>query len=207
MFRPWVGENYGADDLPIGSKRLLILGESHHSQEHPVGTLVPDMTVDVVSYYQTGPWVPWMRTLDNAAAAIAGKSKRELGRAGVNAIWDQIAFYNYVPVVAASGSRSRPTGEHFEMGAEPFRQLLVDLSPRAIIVCGYELWARIVPHHAQAYTENPWRPETSFAELGPRKIPALRMVHPSTAFSPARWAPQIADLLAKAEGAPAGAPA
>lgn len=195
MFKPWVGEHFGSPDHPLGSKRLLVLGESHHSRTHPVGSLHPTMTVDTVNHFRTAERASWMRTFDNIAAAIAGRSKPQLGRAGVNAIWDQIAFYNYVPVVAAPASRNRPSVDYFALGAEPFRTMLDALQPRAIVVCGYELWARIIPRHASDYTDNAWHPSTPFASIGERRVPALRMVHPSTAYSPSRWSPLIADLM------------
>lgn len=197
MFTPWVGQEFGNPENNLGLKRILVLGESHHSDQHELGALVPNMTTDVFQWYLQGPWAPWMRTFDNAAAAVAGQSKRVLGRSGVNAVWNQMAFYNYVPVVAAPGSRHRPPAEYFDRGVEPFRSVLETLRPGAIIVCGYELWARIIPHHTEAYVDNPWRPSSPFAQIGSLKIPALRMVHPSTAFSPAQWTPRIQDLFSR----------
>lgn len=141
MFCPWVGERYGSSGSLLSAKRLLILGESHHSDGHPAGTVVPEMTKDVLRIYRKEKWVPWMRTFDNAAAAVTGKPKAELGRDGVNSFWDQVAFYNYVPVVAARSSRIPPSAEHFQLGAEPFESLLDELKPGAILVWGYRLWA------------------------------------------------------------------
>ena len=179
----------------LASKRLLVLGESHHADGYPIGTVVPDMTLDVFDAYRTGPWVPWMRTFDNVAAAVTGQRKAELGAAGVRAFWDDVAFYNYVPVVAASAARQRPIPAHFAAGADPFRRLLQEHQPEVVIVCGYALWGRMIPSHAVGYTANPWRPTTHFARIGDARIPALRMVHPSTAFSPPRWTPLINQLL------------
>ncbi|KFC65280.1 hypothetical protein FG93_04821 [Bosea sp. LC85] len=117
MFTQWVGPQFGAVERALASKRLLVVGESHHAEEHPVGSVVPNMTLDVFKQYRTGPWAPWMRTFDNIAAAVNGRSKTELGREGFNGIWDEIAFYNYIPVVAASAARQRPSPDHFAAGA------------------------------------------------------------------------------------------
>lgn len=35
MFVPWVGERFDSEG-PLASLRLLILGESHHAEEHEV---------------------------------------------------------------------------------------------------------------------------------------------------------------------------
>lgn len=195
MFHPWIGTQFGSADSHISSKRLLVLGESHHAEEHPIGAIVPNMTRDVFDMYRSGPWYRWMRTFDNIAAAVTGRRKADLGAAGVRAFWDEVAFYNYVPVVAASAARQRPSPAHFGRGEEPFRRLLAELHPGAVIVCGYDLWARMIRTHAPGYADNPWRPASCFARLGEADIPALRMVHPSTAFSPPRWTPLIRDLL------------
>ncbi len=195
MFTPWVGSRFGTAGSPLASKRLLVLGESHHAEEHPVGAVVPSMTRDVFWKYRNEPWCRWMRTFDNIAAAVTGVKKSEVGVAGVHAFWDQVAFYNYVPVVAAGAARQRPMPAQFKAGDEPFRLQLAELQPGAVIVCGYELWARMTAVHAQQYADDPWRPSSAFARLGEARIPALRMVHPSTAFSPRRWTPLIRELL------------
>lgn len=198
MFTPWVGSEFGNAGKPLAAKRLLVLGESHYSDEHELGSYEPGMTLDVVGRYRTGKRETWMRTFDNLAAAIAGQSKRIIGRDGVNAIWEQIAFYNYVPVVAASGSRTPPSEAHFALGAPPFEILLDNLRPNAILVCGYRLWARFIPRHASGYADNVWKPSTPFASITERNIPALRMVHPSTGYSPSFWTPFIEELLERA---------
>ncbi len=198
MFTPWVGPESGNSKTPLGEARLLVLGESHYSDHHELGSYEPGMTLDVVARYRTGERERWMRTFDNLAAAIAGSSKRLIGREGVNSIWEQIAFYNYVPVVAASGSRTPPSEAHFALGAPPFEILLENLRPHAILVCGYRLWARFIPRHASDYTDNVWKPSTPFALIGEQKIPALRMAHPSTGYSPSFWTPHITELLDRA---------
>lgn len=124
MFHPWIGSRFGSADSRISSKRLLVLGESHHAEEHPIGAIVPDMTRDVFWKYRNEAWCPWMRTFDNIAAAVTGQRKAELGAAGVRTFWDEVAFYNYVPIVAAGAARQRPAPAHFAAGKEPFRRLL-----------------------------------------------------------------------------------
>ncbi|PZR95162.1 MAG: hypothetical protein DI537_05100 [Stutzerimonas stutzeri] len=155
------------------------------------------MTLDVVQRLLHGNRETWMRTFDNIASAIAGQPKSQLGRAGVNAIWNQIAFYNYVPVVAAHTPGVSPSEQHFAMGAQPFDRLIETLEPLAIIVCGYRLWPRFISNHAVGYTDNLWKPSTPFAAIGTSAIPALRMAHPSIGYSPPAWTALIADLLTK----------
>jgi len=112
------------------------------------------MTRDVFEQYRRGPWNRWMRTLDNVAAAMTGRSKRLLGSDGVRTFWDQVAFYDYVPVVATPYARQAPSSEHAALGAPFFDQLLEELHPGATIVCGYRLWLRMNANHFDGNTDN-----------------------------------------------------
>ncbi|MCV0415152.1 MAG: hypothetical protein K5831_09760 [Brevundimonas sp.] len=198
MFTPWVGPKFGDKDNAIGGFRLLVVGESHHADGpgYEIGTIHPDFTVGVVEAYQSDPWQRWMKTFDNIAAAVGGRSKSEAGREGMNAVWDSIAFYNYIPVIAATAARKElPTQEMFIAGVEPFRRAVATVKPDAIVVAGYRLWDEIVYRHADSEHHRPVdasNPFVPLADVG--GLLALRMIHPSTAFSPSRWHPLIQRL-------------
>eukprot|EP01035_Chromulina_nebulosa_P041834 gene41834-56648_t len=136
MFDPWVGDSYGQTKLLRG-KRILVVGESHHASDHPVGEMVPQMTKAVVAKYRaTQERGAWMRTFDNIAWALSGRSRIELARddyRGEFEVWRSIAFYNYIPVILAEGPRGkRPTSELFASGREPFEKVLTELQPDVI---------------------------------------------------------------------------
>ena len=100
MFEPWVGEQYGKPGNVLGGGRLLVLGESHYTHDAAqVGTSEPDGTKDAVGDYA----LPHnQKTFRNITAVLAGKAPRELSLPEVEAIWNAIAFYNYVPTYVAS---------------------------------------------------------------------------------------------------------
>ena len=199
MFLPWIGPDFGKRGNALNGKRLLVVAESHHASgpEHAIGTTVPDFTIGVVETYKTEPREGWMRTFDNIAAAISDRSKPELGREGVNRIWDSIAFYNYVPVFAATAARQRPTVEMFRLGEQPFRRAVDQVKPDAILVGGYRTWDWLIYHQADPIHHKPVDPAQPFIPLARvGGLTAMRMKHPSTAFSPAEWRPFIRRLLA-----------
>ena len=200
MFLPWIGPDFGKANNPIGGRRLMVVAESHHADgaNHAIGTTDPDFTVGVVETYKSCPREGWMRTFDNIAAAIGERSKPELGRDGVNAIWDAIAFYNYVPVFAATAARQRPTIEMFRLGQEPFRRAVDMVQPEVVLVAGYAVWDWVVYHQAETEFHKPVDPAAPFAPLSKvGGLTAMRMKHPSTAFSPTAWRPLIRRLLAR----------
>ena len=200
MFQPWIGDKYAEPGNGFGGKRVLVVGESHHAEEHAPGSVVPDMTREVMRIYASGKRERWMRTLDNVAWAVSGKSRWELEREGNRGefrVWKSMAFYNYVPVVLAGSARShRPSNDQFRSGTEPFERVLLDLKPDVLIVCGYGLFPWVVRNHYPDFTGDPWRFVGEWADFPRgRPIRAVRMIHPSTAFSPKRWHPVIRRAL------------
>lgn len=192
MFKPWVGASYGASDL-FGGKRILVVGESHHSREHPLGSVVPDLTQRVMAHYRASQARGmWMRTLDNVAWALSGKSRYQLSNVnhrGEYDVWDKIAFYNYIPVVLAEGARDkRPTPEHYLMAVEPFDMVLKELLPEILIISGYGLLPWLIKAHWPNAIEKPWDFKGDFVDVASyTRLRVIRMIHPSSGFSHARW--------------------
>ncbi len=180
---------------------MLVLGESHHSREHPVGSVVPNLTHQVMqAYAETQERGAWMRTLDNFAWALSGKSRWQLASAvhrGEFDVWRSVAFYNYIPVVLAESSRKdRPSTDHYLQAQEPFRRVLDQLKPELVLVWGYELFPRILAGHWKHSVEKPWSFSGDFVDVcDPHRLRLVRMLHPSTGFSHTRWHAVISDAV------------
>ncbi|AWC25280.1 hypothetical protein CO731_04775 [Aminobacter sp. MSH1] len=200
MFQPWIGDSYDAPDNMFDGKRVLVIGESHYASEHEIGSIVPDMTNDVMRMYASGKRERWMRTLDNVAWTVSGKGRGELereGKRGEFSVWNSMAFYNYIPVVLADDARSdRPTAELFRSGMEPFEKVILKHQPDILVICGYGLFPWIISNHYSECAGDPWSFRGEWIDI-PRQQPirAVRMIHPSTAFSPKKWNPVIRRAL------------
>ena len=200
MFEPWVGNSFGSSEL-LGGKRILVVGESHHSLEHPKGIVVPDLTKSVMEYYGNSQMRgKWMRTLDNVAWALSGKSRQNLAKTthrGEFDVWQAVAFYNYIPVILTDGPRNgRPTNEHFQMAIAPFKKVLAQLKPEALIVCGYGLFPHIVRNHWPHLIDKPWEFKGHFVDVKQHSnLRVIRMVHPSTGFSHVHWHKVITEAI------------
>ncbi|WP_457940823.1 hypothetical protein [Mesorhizobium sp. 10J20-29] len=194
MFTPWVGNKFGSGNDPIGAKRILVVGESHYDDyEERVGQEVPEMTRDAMRLYESRPaGKRWVRTFDNVAWAVSGKNRIELeanGKRGELDVWNSLAFYNYIPVVLAKSARStRPTSQQFRDGQRHFETVLSEVRPQILLVCGYELFPWVIRNHYAGYDGDPWSFTGEWIDL-PHQPPvrAVRMLHPSAAFSSKTW--------------------
>lgn len=188
MFLPWVGKAY---ENGIDGKRVLVVGESHYSDIHETRKPVPDMTVSVMTEYMAGIRKNHTRTLDNLAWAVSGKGPYELrneGKRGEFEIWQQLGFYNYIPVVLTDGpQRDRPDKDLFISGKEPFENVLQNNKPDILIVCGLELFPWLIMNHYPEF-KDPWSFRGDWIDF-PRNNPirAVRIKHPSKFFSHSKW--------------------
>src|SRR5690606_11461910 len=64
---------------------------------------------------------------------------RWLSPAMLAEVYENIAFYNYLPMFAGDWARQRPSPELWEAGQGPFRRVLEDLKPDLVLVLGKEL--------------------------------------------------------------------
>ncbi|UDL92240.1 hypothetical protein LGH82_14025 [Mesorhizobium sp. PAMC28654] len=134
----------------------------------------------------------WTRTLDNVAWAVSGKGPQELanqGKRGEFDIWNQLGFYNYIPVVLANAPQTkRPDRELFSAGKVPFEQVIEKHKPQILIVCGFQLFPWLIRNHYPEYKDDPWTFEGDWIDI-PREGPirAVRMKHPAIGFSHKKW--------------------
>ena len=191
MFEPWVGEQYGKPGNVLGGGRLLVLGESHYTHDAAqVGTSEPDGTKDAVGDYA----LPHnQKTFRNITAVLAGKAPRELSLPEVEAIWNAIAFYNYVPTYVASPSLGgRPSPAQWRAGAAPFRRVLAEHTPDGVLVCGLTTWDWLVydsPGGRDVDTR-------SFEVFPVNGVPCRRIRHPGRGFGWRQGRPVVEALLA-----------
>ncbi len=192
MADPWIGDAFGTSGNELGGIRLLVLGESHYSSKHSVGQVYPPMTHEVMQHYLAGNH---LRFFANVAAAVSGLSQAKAGRSKHYQLWQSMAFYNYIPVTVADSARK--FDERFwELGTQEFEKVLEDLRPDAVVVCGYRLFPRVLRRHVPGFAGDPWKFDRDIVQLGGNSRPlALRMMHPSAAFSAKAWAPKISEML------------
>ena len=189
MFQPWVGTTYGQADNALGGRRLMILGESHHSgAPDAVGTCDPDFTRMVVRELALEGRHPFFAKL---SGLIDGRPRWQISDQENAALWQSLMFYNYVPVIAAAWSREAPTDEMFRAGASLLPQVIAEHKPQAILVCGGRLWWWVLKGIGHPGKPN----ETQFVDL--HGVPAAHIRHPSAGFSYDRWRPVYRELLTR----------
>lgn len=144
----WKGDFYGQDNL-LGGARLFILGEAHYHDKAPVGTLIPEMTNDVVNRYlgdQLGSNATFFRRVERL---VSKRFSEGLTKQERHDFWHSVIFSNYIPVVAGSGPGDRPSEELWNGVAGPeFVENVKRTEAEIVLVCGTELWRRKKFHHA-----------------------------------------------------------
>lgn len=194
MFDPWLRPEFGRADNVLGGVRLLVLGESHYcdgDDAHLVGKFRSGFTTEVVEKYALAEPQRFFTAL---SSLIAGRPKHELSASELGAIWDAVAFYNYVPRCIAKNAR--PNAQEWRDGAAPFRALLAREKPNAVLVCGYDLWWWMVQGASSESLKEPWT--LDFYDV--HGVPCARMQHPSRAFAWQKWRPTLDALMARARG-------
>jgi hypothetical protein len=204
MFEPWIGDLWGRPENLLGGMRLVVLGESHHCDKRPIGSLAPEMTRDVVGAYVNGSLDRGSkRFFTKVAKLVARKPIEQVTQAEMIAIWNSVIFYNYVPRIAANGPGQRPPRELW-YGDAPnlFMELIKKREVEAILVCGDDLWNHLPPglEGAPSYILNSADRRTRMYPItGPYQAVAAHMHHPSTGggWAYARWRPVVDFLFAE----------
>lgn len=135
---PWVGKNYA--NLP-GKRRVLIVGESHYSNENDPKKATAEIaerlndksyTRAIVSESLVGDeWTT--RTLSTLHQLFYSPSNRA-------AFWGDVAFFNIIqrPLWYRPGNPERPTWEDFRSGWEAFLAVVEILKPDHVLFIGVE---------------------------------------------------------------------
>lgn len=130
FFIPWVGARYLEQE-----KRLLILGESHYSEDE----LDRHATIDFTQHYIDG-WRHRFWTI--LMQIVRGQPHWEIDSGD---FWADFAFYNYVQEVVGDSPGIAPTEAMFAAAKEPFQTVLERLQPHRILVLSARLWDRLAP--------------------------------------------------------------
>ncbi len=169
-FHPWVGASYGRDNR-FGGVRLLILGESHYG----IGEEHHNTTQDVVRCW--GQELPELRGNEHRHMGFFTKTSKllrrdsgELTQPDREAIWEDVAFYNFVQTFVGDCPRTRPTGNQWRDAQEPLDTVLSVLDPDAMLVLGYGLAWQMCALDAQ------W---TTITYGASRTVHAAVVMHPS----------------------------
>lgn len=196
MQHAWVGPNYGAPSNSVSGLKILMVGESHYGKGAEIGTSVPEITREVVTKYQSGEWsIP---LLTKVISVTTGRPASETGYRGVRDAWNDLAFYNYVPVLVAEGPRAFES-RFWSLGASEFEAVLDDLQPDMIIALGYRLWDNALHRHASEVTTST-STHSALIRWKAKTVPTLRVMHPSSPrFSGVRLHPQFLEIAASAK--------
>ena len=193
MFDPWVGPKWGEQGNHFGGLRVLVLGESHYSDSDEIGSIPVGLTKRVVGEYLRNPC--W-RFFTNTTQALTGRSKSELGKRGIEAVWDSICFYNYVPAIAADAPRKAPPAHLWSGGEQCFLQVLGALDVECVVALGWRLWSHM-PAGDQPSTRLGGMEECRvYPGRKGRLIFSTAIRHPSSiGFRYQEWHPIVALLL------------
>jgi hypothetical protein len=142
-FLPWIGKDY--DNGVFFSKRILILGESHHCGEcdrevceNDFESDCREFTKNVVKDYlsRNRENARWMNTFVKFERSLIGDWTDEEIR---ETIWNSVSFYNYLQY-ALDGPRKPGDNDAYLKAIKPYYQVLDYLKPEIIIVWGKRLW-------------------------------------------------------------------
>lgn len=196
-FLPWIGETYNQG---FAERKLLVLGESHYQEWNgEIHELKQEITRncienEVKNRIQGGQGAPlWL----NIEQALLNKKRVDGWVPGGEKIWYQIAFYNFVqtPVLSRSNPPSRA---QFQDSWGAFRELVEEIRPDRIIVCGGRLWSKMppTPHEDGSRSDLFLRSDIqAYCLRDGTPVWCLAIHHPSICFSWTRWHPVILAFL------------
>lgn len=151
FFHPWIGRNFASPANLFEGKRVLIVGESHYGEGEQVGTCDPCLTSSVIYNHKT--WKKPTKVFRHGSLTkAAGVLRTGLGKcdeASVDDVWDNCAFYNYLPVFVAKGPRLAKIKGVWDLGCDQFQYVLSVLRPDLIFVFGLGLYYRSYSRHCR----------------------------------------------------------
>ncbi len=131
-YRPWVGRSYGRDS--IFGIRLLILGESHYVNPQVEDNI--DFTNTVIENHITGKQ---QFSYFTKIAKVLNEDQHEVIELEVQEMmYSNVMFYNFVQELMA-GTRKRPTSRQWDLARHPFKTVVDEYKPDAILMTGKRL--------------------------------------------------------------------
>ena len=133
-FLPWVGKNY--HNGGIFGKKIMALGDSHYGTEQNA-----NITREVLGWYldKSVEREGWMNTYLKFERSLVG---HETTSEESKAIWDSIAFYNYLQVLLTQ-PREAGTDYQYKASSTAFFQVMEEYQPDVLIVWGKRLWKKL----------------------------------------------------------------
>lgn len=189
-FNPWIGSKYAAGGY--SGTKLLILGESHYHHD-------PSPRADFTQWLTQGYIDGWMkhRFWTLVARTVTG---RQASRETCRDFWHSVAFYNYIQAIVGVSARVAPTAEMWASAPEPFRRVLEDIAPRAVLVLGKRLWDNLPQGKIDTLSleGEPW-PARLYELPDGQYAVATYINHPASfGFVSRKWAPVVAAMLGRA---------
>jgi hypothetical protein len=202
QFVPWVGRDYGHDPLP-GTRRLLILGESHYEwckacwgESRQRGS---DLTCRCVAeriVLDDNKSIQHWRNIEYALMA------NRPDRVDRQAFWHGVAYYNYVQSVvgffAGGGRPPKPTAQMWRDAEATFLKVVEQLVPDLVVVLGFGLWKKL-PNPTGRLTAicaiGKEIERCAYAIRGRKTVVACRVRHPAAGLG-ATWAPALNKAVA-----------
>jgi hypothetical protein len=196
-FAPWEGSGYASVQkrksgvLP-NNVRLLVLGESHYGVDNDR----LDTTKFVVKCFLKGRENP--RFFGAVTSTLASSYYGDLKDGEIQSVFNDIAFYNFVQESVGPGASTVPSREAFTSSYDAFFEILTNLAPTHVWVCGRRLWNNMPDFHFidQGTIETGGKK----AEKGKYLVDALKVhclatQHPSRGYSWEAWRPAIMQYL------------
>ncbi len=194
FFRPWIGKEWGLPTNALNGARLLVLGESHYcGSPEAIGSCDPDITTEVVEELALAGS---HRFFTNITQVLTGRKKWQLTSKELAGLWGLVGLLQLHPDVCCCWAARTAKRRDVPTRRGTILQLLTDLKPEAVLVCGFALWWWVLTGWP-GFAGDPAKLE--FHQLGPAL--AARMMHPSAGFSSNAWRPTILALLDRTRAA------
>lgn len=192
-FQPWVGSGY-CDSI----HRLLLVGEGHYLSQSELVYDTPTLTKEIIGRVRDGTQVLPFYT--RTASTVLDVNY--LGSNERTEFWDTVAFYNYIPKVAASRARERPSAEMWASAPGPFCAVLTALRPRCVLVLGKSLWnaIRFIDGWSSRASEQADLAIRIWGSPDGHDVFATWIAHPSSfGYSRMKWSPRAKALFGAEE--------
>lgn len=195
-FKPW--KPTGTDPRFEGV-RLLVLGESHYEEGGTSSFLDADAgndwTQQVVREWGVKP-VRRQVFFANLFTMLTGQPWI-IDSNDLAPLWDSIFFYNYVQKLVPGGPGHSPSPSMWSDAEQPFRDVLEEIAPDAVLVVGQRLWDNMLKQDEElgAYPEGLGL-ICGYRLNDGRVVPAAHTRHPSSrGFAPLEWHTRIHQFL------------
>ncbi|WP_156466588.1 hypothetical protein [Rhizobium sp. Leaf306] len=193
MIEAWIGSSWGLPNSCFNGLKLLVVGESTHAAEYPVGSSPTNLLTDTVrDFVENNRNWRFYRILTTFLAGHT--ASRNVSDEVRHNVWKSIAFRNFVPVVAANYARQPVPAELFLKGGDAHRKFLERYQPEAVLVCGFNTWGWF-NLQLNPMAPKPWEVERM---TNIDNLPCACIKHPSAGFSYLRWKPAL-DFLSDAQ--------